>query len=102
MNKRTKNIIATTAVTFLASAILTVVTITILSNYQPKPPTPVATKMTKIECELDANRKYTETIKVQGTPINIGGKLVSSLSTEAWQLIEDQRKSDIEKCSPLE
>jgi hypothetical protein len=55
-------------------------------------------KETHDKCVLDANNKYANSIKVQGTPMFISGKDVSGLSTEQWQLINNQRLEDIKNC----
>lgn len=55
--------------------------------------------MTAEECELEANKKYSEKIKLFGTPVPINGKQYEYiLSQEQWESINNDRLEEIENC----
>lgn len=54
--------------------------------------------MTAEECELEANKKYSEKIKLFGTPVIINGKKYDSLSKEQWESINNDRLEEIANC----
>lgn len=54
--------------------------------------------MTAEECELEANKKYSEKIKLFGTPVPTNGKKEYILSFEQWESINNDRLEEIENC----
>ena len=54
----------------------------------------ISEKISPQECELEANRAFTREAKRVGTDTSYG----FSMSTDEWQVLEDDRKVEVAKC----